>query len=343
MRFLRNPEVFRVFLPDLLIAALATFLLYHFGKNGAPAWQIALIAAAAFTAMGIVFLVVCARYAKQMERFTHRIEKNLQGHPDLQFEDCREGDFAKLQSVAGKMVLAHFEQEKLLQTEKQRLKEALEHISHQIKTPLTAIGLNSVLLADPDMDPARRRAVAHRTSALVERIRTLLFTLLQQARVDAGVATFKKETFSAQKLVNEAVKSLELTMELHNQTLIRDFQPDLMIEADLFWLTEALMNVIKNCTEHTPDEGTITVQIRNDAVSTFITVRDTGPGIAPEVMPHLFERYITANNPCRKSDSFGIGLPYAKLLLQNMGGRIWAENDPNGGAVFTMRLDGMIV
>ena len=110
------------------------------------------------------------------------------------------------------------------------------------------------------MEPMRRRMTAHRTFDLVERIRVLVKTLLNQSRMDAGVVEFKQETFSAQELVNEAVKSLEMTMDLHDQTLERHIQPDVMIDGDKFWLTEAVMNIIKNCTEHTPDGGTISIE-----------------------------------------------------------------------------------
>lgn len=338
MRILRNPEVYWIFWPNLLIAAASAFLLYRFALRGMEAWKLALLAGAAFCLTGIVFLIVSAVHSRKVVRFTQRIDKNLHGHQDLRFEDFREGDFAMLQSTVSKMVNAHFQQESLLQAEKKHLADELADISHQIKTPLAAISLNAEQLASADMEPMRRRMTARRTFDLIERIRVLVRTLLNESRLDAGIADFKKETFTVQSLVDESVQSLLMTMDLHDQTLEMDIPPDITIDADKFWLTEALTNVVKNCTEHTPDGGTVTITATSNAVFTCITVHDTGPGIDPEVLPHIFERFVKGRDPGRNTNSIGIGLAYAKQVIHKMDGVIEASNDPEGGAVFTIHL-----
>lgn len=342
MRFLRNPEVFWVFVPDLLIAAITSVLLYRLSSQTdipVPAWKLTLIVVVAFVLMGVVFLIVSGVYANKVRLLTHRIKKNMRGHRDFQFDDCREDDFSKLQSAVKKMVNAHFQQEGLLQAEKEHLAKELSDISHQLKTPLAAISLNAELLASPDMEPSRRRMTAHRTSELVKRISTLVKTLLNESRMDAGVAEFKQETFPIMKLIKKAVEPLEMSMDLHDQTLdLSKVDPDIMIEGDLFWMTEAVMNILKNCTEHTPDGGTIWIEVTDSATVTHITIRDSGPGISQEDMPHIFERFYTGKDSGRNTNSIGIGLAYSRQLLSKMGGNIEPGNHPDGGAQFTIYL-----
>lgn len=339
MRFMRNPEVFWVLVPDLLIAAATGVLLYRFASAGMPAWKLTLTVVIAFVLMGLVFLIVSGAHAKKVRRLMLRIDRNLHGHEDLRFDTCREDDLSKLQSSVQTMVKAHFRQERLLQEEKERLARELSDISHQIKTPLQAISLNAELLGNPDMEPTRRRMTAHRTSALTERIRMLVYTLLNQSRMDAGVVEFKQDTFSVTELIRKAAETLEMSMDLHDQTLdTSGIDPSVMIEGDLFWMTEAVMNIIKNCTEHTPDGGTITIATTSTPSLTRITIRDTGPGIAPEDLPHIFERFYKGKNPGRNSDSIGIGLAYSKQVIGMMGGNIQADNHPEGGALFTINL-----
>ena len=338
MHFMRNPEVGWVFWPSLLISCVTCVLLYFFAP-GMQAWQLVLILAAAFAAIGVVFLIVSGVHSRKVVRFTQWIEKNMHGHKDLQFEDFREGDFSVLQSVTGYMVSTHFQQESMLQAEKERLTDELAMIAHEIKTPLSAISLNTEQMAFAEKDPMLRRLTARRTLDLVERIRVFVTTLLKLSRLEASVVEFREEKFPAKELIRRAVEPLELSIELREQTLETDIPEDLMIEGDMFWLSDALVNVVKNCMEHTPNGGKITVKVTDNPVSTYITIQDTGPGIAPEDLPKVFDRYHKGKDS--GSNSIGIGLTFTRRVIHDMGmgGSIKAENAPEGGALFTICLN----
>ena len=335
MHYLRNPEVAWVFWPDLLIAAASGFLLHRFARDG-QTWLVVLTAIVTFALMGIIFLAVSVIHGKKVVRFTARIEKNLNGHKDLQFDDFREGDFSVLQSKVSKMVEVHFQQESMLQAEKERLVEEFVNISHEIKTPLQIMTLNTELLESDDLEPARRRMAVRRMFDQIERLRIFVMTLLQMSRLDANVVQFKKETFPALELVKQAVDPIEALMDLHCQTLDLDVPPDIMIEGDKFWLADALVNVIKNCTEHTPDNGRVIIKATDNAVLTCLTISDTGPGIAKEDLPHIFERYHKGKDS--GPNNIGIGLAFTRRVIHDMGGTIDADNGPDGGALFTINL-----
>ena len=113
---------------------------------------------------------------------------------------------------------------------------------------------------------------------------------------------------------------------------------------DAAWTREALTNVLKNCVEHTPAGGTVSITAREDAVACRIRVEDTGPGIAEKDLPHVFERfYPGTSNPARRDEDtcnpsgVGIGLSLSRALLVAQGAQITASNaSPTGGARFDL-------
>ena len=100
------------------------------------------------------------------------------------------------------------------------------------------------------------------------------------------------------------------------------------------WTVEALGNVLKNCMEHA--QSVVRVGARETALYTEITVRDDGPGMDPDDIPHLFERFYRGKNA--NQESFGIGLALSRAILAAQNGTIRAENAREGGALFTLRV-----
>ena len=108
---------------------------------------------------------------------------------------------------------------------------------------------------------------------------------------------------------------------------------------DAAWSAEALGNILKNCMEHTPAGGAVRVRASVDAVAFRLRVTDTGPGIASEDLPHLFERFYRGEG----SEGFGIGLALAQALVTAQGGSLRAGNDRDGGARFDLVFPKVIV
>lgn len=129
-------------------------------------------------------------------------------------------------------------------------------------------------------------------------------------------------------------------MDLKNLTLKKDVA-DVMIRGDFNWTVEAVSNVIKNCIEHLPEQGSITVTSHSTNIYDAILIQDTGVGIAPEDVPHIFERFYHGKNASK--DSVGIGLALAKAILHKEHGEITVSSELSVGTTFEIRFYKAIV
>ena len=102
------------------------------------------------------------------------------------------------------------------------------------------------------------------------------------------------------------------------------------------WLAEAIGNIVKNCMEHTPEGGQITINSKENAIFTVLTVEDTGQGFDKNDIAHIFERFYKGKNS--GSESVGIGLALSRTIITGLDGTIKAENGKNGGARFEIRF-----
>ena len=126
---------------------------------------------------------------------------------------------------------------------------------------------------------------------------------------------------------------LAVPMEVRGERLETEVGGEMLL-CDPGWTVEALGNVLKNCMEHT--QSVVRVGARETALYTEITVRDDGPGMDPDDIPHLFERFYRGKNA--NQESFGIGLALSRAILAAQNGTIRAENAREGGALFTLRV-----
>ena len=273
-----------------------------------------------------------ARYRK-LSDLAADIDKILHGSEAVSLNRYGEGEIAVLQSEIQKMTVRLREQKQRLQDDKIYLADSIADISHQIRTPLTAINLLVEFLSEPDLSEERRIHLTRELFDLLGRIDWLITTLLKISKLDAGTVQFKAEPVTARDLIGRAASPLLVPMELRGQTFTVDAEGS--VTCDLGWTGEALGNVIKNCMEHTPDGGTVSVTAKETGLFTEITVTDTGHGIAKEDLPHVFERFYKGKNSDEKS--FGIGLALARMIVTGQNGTVKAENGETG-AKFTFRF-----
>lgn len=253
----------------------------------------------------------------------------------LDVRDNGEGNFSLLKNDVYKVTVRLREQAEHLQKDKTALANLITDISHQIKTPLTSLGVLADLLAEdpPDED---RRAFVERLRTQLWRIQWLVTALLKLARLDAGTAAFKSETVVLRELVRHALEPLEIPLEIKRQRLDVHGEDGASFTGDFNWSAEALTNVIKNCVEHTPEGGKIEIAYAANALYAEITVSDDGEGIADSDLPNLFNRFYRGANA--GENSVGIGLALAKAIFNAQGGDITVRSQRGLGTSFEIRF-----
>ena len=153
--------------------------------------------------------------------------------------------------------------------------------------------------------------------------------------------TFKKETYSLSGAVKKATEPFAITADLQNIAICCDVDPKLRVTGDVKWDVEAFTNIIKNCLEHTPPGGTLTVQAKETLVYTELTIEDTGSGISKEELPHIFERFYRGKNS--SENSVGIGLALAQTILNREKAMLDVESELGKGTKFSIRFYKTIV
>ena len=287
----------------------------------------------------IAFILLLVRYQRAVSAQVVGLSAYLRqidaGDYALDIRDNGEGSFSLLKNDLYKVTVRLREQAELLQKDKTALSNLIADISHQIKTPLTSVGVLADLLAE-DPPEADRRAFVERLRAQLGRIQWLVAALLKLARLDASTVAFKSEPVDVRRLIDRALEPLQIPLEIKNQRLEVHGDDSASFTGDLNWSAEALTNVVKNCIEHTPEAGKIEISYSANALYTEIIVSDDGEGIARRDIPEIFNRFYRGGNT--GENSVGIGLALAKSIFTAQGGDISVRSERGVGTSFTIRV-----
>lgn len=275
-----------------------------------------------------------AIHRRKMRQLNDDLDDLLQRGTPLPIDQYQEGELSILANQMEKVTLRLTESADRIQKEKEYLSDSLADISHQLRTPMTAMNLAVTMLRNPDLDARKRMELTAELRSQLQRIDWLVETLLKISKLDAGTVTMEKNTVAVRDLIARAVSHLAIPMDIRDQKLEISCE-DETFQGDLTWMAEALGNILKNCMEHTPSGGTISVTAEETALYTSITVEDTGPGFAPKDLPHLFERFYQGSNA--SANSYGIGLSLARSVITAHNGTVQAMNGSHG-AKFVLKF-----
>lgn len=289
---------------------------------------------AVFLLSSMFLLFTFFRY-KQISKLSDYLRRISSGEYSLDIRDNTEGELSILKNEIYKVTLMLSEYNEQLKREKILLANQMADISHQLKTPLTSMMVMVDLLRDQNLPEEKRREFTSRIYAQLERIEWLVLSLLKMSKLDAGVVEMKPRKISAQTLIEKALSPLLIPMELKDITYSVKGQ-DESISCDLHWTVEALINILKNCIEHTPRGGRIDISVSNNPLYSEVIISDSGVGISKEDLPHIFTRFYKGKNA--SPDSVGIGLAMAQSIIRSQDGDITVESKPGEGSTFFVRL-----
>lgn len=335
MRLFRNPEVKKTLEVNIFLATIISIVAFCVSFQ------------AGFFTVFVSVLLISVNIYYQNKRYNQiitlskSIDKLLNGDQKVTFDYYSEGELSILQSEISKLTVKLKEQNESLLRDKNYLTDSIADISHQLKTPLTSINLILTFLSNPDLTFARRKELVKDLERLAQRIEWLISALLKISKIDAKTVRFQNELINCSKLMDKALEPLIIPMELREQKLIIHQNGNETFIGDFSWTQEALSNILKNCMEHTPINGTITILLNENPIYTEIVIKDTGTGIDPKDLPHIFERFYKGEKS--SNQSVGIGLALARMIISEQKGTIKVENNIDCGSKFTIRFYKSIV
>jgi two-component system, OmpR family, sensor histidine kinase KdpD len=213
----------------------------------------------------------------------------------------------------------------------------LASLSHDLRTPLTAIRTAIVNMEGPDLSEAQRREQAHVASEQLERLTRLFDELLNMARIDAGGVQAHRSWATPAEIVDAAVA--HAASALKGRDLRLDAYDEVAVEVDPSLTSSALAQLLENAARYAPD-GPIVVRGWTNGDELRLDVRDTGPGLQPSELEQLFEPFYRGESFRQRIPGTGMGLAITRGFLAAQGGRVWAENLQDGGACFSIAVPG---
>ena len=218
-------------------------------------------------------------------------------------------------------------------------RDFVANVSHELRTPLTAIrGYLEALRDEPGPSENAQRfiEIIGRQSARMERLVT---DLLRLARLDARQETLERARCDIRHLYQAVAADLAPAIQSKQQRVTIDVPPDASdVQADPAKLQDIVRNLVENAVNYSPDGAELQLSAARADDRISLTIADSGPGIPPQDLTRVFERFYRVDKSRSRPGGTGLGLAIVKHLVELHGGEVAASNRPAGGAVFTVTL-----
>ena len=339
MKIFANKEIKELFLAISVIWAASLLLTQGF------LWlcnqQLSMFLLLVSVLAGASILAVCYSYFRKqnqtMEQAVSQINAYLDGNRNARIECDNEGELYRLFHSVNSLVAvlnAHADNEL---REKEFLKNTISDISHQLKTPLAALNIYNGLLQDEDIEVSSVKEFADLSEQELDRIETLVQSLLKITRLDAGAIVLEKTAENVADMMRDIELHFAYRARQEKKEIILSGSDHLSLFCDRDWLNEAIDNIVKNAFDHTESGATIRVAWKELPSGVQIVIKDNGCGIHPEDIHHIFKRFYRSRFS-KDKQGIGLGLPLAKAIVEAHNGIIEVDSELGIGTIFTMNF-----
>ena len=288
----------------------------------------------------LIFLVICGflltvwrmnkRNRMRIEELTSYLEQVNVGAAGTVIQ-VKEDEFSHLQDEIYKTVTSLYQTREAAVQAKVNFADNLVNIAHQLKTPITSAFLSLQLMKN-----ATPNIYGEQIERQLDRLNRLEESLLTLSKIDAGTLHMEFSKVDIYTALNLAAENLNDLLLKENVSVDIPDHGCIEIYGDMEWIMEALMNLMKNCMEHSKHGGTIHCDYSSNLLYAEILIWDDGEGFQAEDIPHLFERFYRGKGAA--GNGIGIGLSLAHSIFELQNGNITARNLPEGGACFEVRV-----
>jgi signal transduction histidine kinase len=278
--------------------------------------------------IGIVLARTLTRPVRELTTALHAIARG----------DLRQAVRVRSRDELGELAAAFNRMSAELEVANQARRQMTADIAHELRTPVTVIAGYLEALRDGALPPtAERFAIlydeAHHLQGLIEDLRTLSLT-------DAGELVLQRKEIAPRALLQRIAEVYRHQAEQQGVTLTV-VAPDALpaVSVDVDRMVQVLSNLVGNALRYTPAGGGVTLAVGRAPQGTILTVRDSGQGIAPDALPHVFDRFYRADRARAQAEGeSGLGLSIAKALVEAHGGTLAVASQPGKGTIFTLLL-----
>jgi len=292
-----------------------------------------------FSAAVLMFTLLTRRLKRLAAVMMDFEKRNFEGMTLKPFPAARAGDeVADLNRVFYSMAARIAEQVSSLRESDRLRRELVANVSHDLRTPLTALqGYLETLQLETLSDEEKRRylGIATRHSA---QLSNLVGELFELAKLEANAAEVRKERFPLAELVQDVVQKFGLGAEQRGVTLVADVRVRPLVYADVGFLERVLENLIDNALRYTPQGGVVSVSLLSSTQGVTVKVTDTGSGIPATELPHVFERFYRAARTGDRATGAGLGLTISQRMLELHDSRLEVASEVGVGTTFSFSL-----
>lgn len=283
----------------------------------------------------ILFIILALSYFKKIyediKDMTDYVYNSSEGVRFEMKNRNQDGQIGLLKTELIKMTNILKEKVELLNNEKIFLNNTISDISHQLKTPMTSLVILNDLMYE-DLPQGTKIEFLDKIKSQLNRMEWLVKSMLKLSKVEAKVIDFEKKEVKIKELIKRSVAPSLIPMEIKNIELSISGDDNTSYIGDINWSSEAFVNIIKNCIEHTPQGGKINISYDENPIYCEVVIKDSGEGIDKKDLPHIFKRFYKGK--ASKEDSVGIGLAMSKSIIESQNGDIYVNSQKNQGTEF---------
>ena len=285
-----------------------------------------LLAALAAALVGFLFAGILARPLSDMTRVIQKIAK---GDFSARVSEKGSGEIRRLAETFNSR------SEKIETLDISR-NQFVANASHELKTPLASMKvLVESLIYQPDMDRGLRVEFLQDINREIDRLSAIVSDLLTLVRMDAGSVKLSREKLTLRELVEENAHRLDGNARSRRQTLSLNIKDPCEMNADRGKMNQVIYNLMENAIKYTQEGGRIEVTLDREARSAVLSVKDNGPGIPQDAIPHIFDRFYRVDKArSRETGGTGLGLSIVRQMVLLHGGSIHVESQEGQGSEF---------
>ena len=263
------------------------------------------------------------------------IKDYIDGNYTVHLPQSNEGNIYQLLASVDQLATMLQAKNDTEQKTKEFLKNTISDISHQLKTPLSALMMYQEIIENEPDNPETVKEFSFKIGTALKRIEQLIQSMLKITRIDAGSIYFEKSNYCIPNILNHAINELTTRANNEKKEIVINGDLEQMLYCDIEWTGEAIGNIVKNALDHTDAGGKITISCERTPTMIRIFITDNGHGIAGEDIHHIFKRFYRSKNTS-DSQGIGLGLPLAKAIVEGQGGILSVQSERLQGTTFIL-------